>query len=148
MFSISFQLAGSILLTWTFLTISPREIIKSSHIVIGLGYKGIPENKKREIKKKLFEKYLSVVGITYISLGYLIQLLKGDNFINNWIYELNPINKTVNFNEVTAASLNTLCLIIIALIIAVIIRDLIFKKEEKKEEHQPEHGEMRLDLDE
>lgn len=144
MFSICFQLAGSILLTWTFLTLSPREIIKSTHIVVGVGVTGIPENKVAEIKKKLFEKYLSVIGILYIALGYFIQLIKADNYLDDLFYKINPFNQKVNLNEVAAASLNTLGLIIISLIFAVIIRNLIFRKVAKKD-YIPEAGEMRLD---
>ncbi|MCM3576492.1 hypothetical protein M3172_25440 [Mesobacillus subterraneus] len=146
MFSICFQLAGSILLTWTFLTMSPKEIVRSSHIVVGVGYTGIPKNKVGEIKKKLFEKYLSVIGILYIAIGYLIQLLKADNILDDLFFKINPINTKLTINELTAASLNTLGLMIIALITAVIIRNITFKKIVKKEEdYTPEVGEMRID---
>ena len=147
MFFICFQLAGSILLTWTFLTISPREIIKSSHIVVGVGINGIPENKVVEIKKKLFEKYLSVIGILYIALGYLIQLIKADNYLDDFFYKINPFNQNVTLNEVIAASLNTLGLIIISLIFTVIIGNLVFIKI-AKQDYIPEAGEMRIDSNE
>ncbi|MCM3163733.1 hypothetical protein [Metabacillus litoralis] len=145
MFSICFQLAGSILLTWTFLTLSPREIIKSTHIVVGVGVKGIPENKVAEIKRKLFEKYLSVIGIFYIALGYFIQLIKADNYLDHLFYKINPFNQILNLNAIASASLNTIGLIIIALIISILIRNLVFKQVAKKEEkHTPEVGEIRI----
>ena len=78
------------------------------------------------------------------SSDLFIQLIKADNYLDDLFYKINPFNQKVNLNEVAAASLNTLGLIIISLIFAVIIRNLIFRKVAKKD-YIPEAGEMRLD---
>lgn len=143
MFSISFQLAGSIILVWTFILISPREIIISTRTVLPLGKEDISPNKIKEIKSKLFEKYLSITGISYIALGYLIQLTQYDGVINEWLYKYNPLNKVINFNVLSAASLNSIALIIIALLISLLVRSVIFNREKNKK-YPPTTNEVRL----
>ncbi|KAA1180900.1 hypothetical protein [Paenibacillus sp. B2(2019)] len=144
MFTISFQLAGSILLVWTFLTISPREIIASTAVVIPFDNEGIPEIKEKIVKARLFEKYLSVMGILFIAIGYLIQLLQADMFIKKLIYKINPLNSYLNLSEVIASLINTLFLLFLALYIARVLRNTIFKREKKKKQ-TPVDGELRFE---
>ncbi|WP_307215096.1 hypothetical protein [Paenibacillus tundrae] len=136
-------MAGSIILVWTFITISPREIIASTRVVLPYGNEDITSNKTKEIKTKLFEKYLSITGILYIAIGYLIQLIQYDEVINNWIYNYNPINKIIKFQLVSAALLNTVALIVIALLSSLVLRTVIFNKQKNKKQLSPT-GEIRI----
>lgn len=66
LFSIAFQLSGSILLSWMVLSRNKDEIIQSCWTVI---------NNKELMKKLAYrqfkEKYMSIFGFVYITIGYL-----------------------------------------------------------------------------
>lgn len=110
MFAITFQLAGSILLSWMVLSRSKKDIIQACWVVI---------NNMSMMKQVAFrqfkEKYISVFGFICITIGYLIQFLSLDGVINTWLLQYNPLNNVINLGELSATIINIMLLLIFSI---------------------------------
>jgi hypothetical protein len=123
MYSIVFQLAGSLLLAWMTITRRKKEIIQACWLFV------IEKGTVPSWAQRIFlETYLSLFGFCYIALGYTIQFLSIDETLGRWFFLHNPINKFINFNYYSAAILNLAFLIILGLVAAYKISSLKFIK--------------------
>ena len=123
MYTIIFQLSGSLLLSWMIISRSKKEIIRASWTVVNTNKKINPQ-----IHRIFRETYLSLFGFSYISFGYILQLFSLNDSIQKWLYLNNPINRLLDLNIYISVIINLILLISFGIFIAYSISKYRYNK--------------------